>query len=74
VKGDLDLNYTNIKSLPSGLRVGGYLDLNCTFITSIPNNLEVGGALYLWRTPISKKYTKEQLRQMLPNVEGNIYV
>ena len=53
VKGDLDLRYTPITSLPTGLKVGGYLDLTDTPITSLPADLKVGGSLYLNGTPIT---------------------
>jgi hypothetical protein len=45
-----------------------------TLITSLPNNLKVGGDLWLNYTPISKKYTKEQIKQMVPGVKGEIIV
>jgi hypothetical protein len=32
----------------------------------------VGGRLYLYNTPISRKYSKEQLKQMLKGVKGEI--
>ena len=51
----------------------GDLDLRNTPITSLPNNLKVGRDLYLTNTPISKKYTQEEIRQMIPGVEGDIY-
>jgi hypothetical protein len=72
-KGDLDLRNTPITSLPNNLKVGGYLSLRNTKITSLPNNLKVGRDLYLTNTPISKKYTQEEIRQMIPGVEGDIY-
>jgi hypothetical protein len=33
----------------------------------------VGGYLYLENTPLSEKYTEEQIRQMV-DVGGNIYM
>ena len=69
VGGGLDLSDTPITSLPKGLRVGDVLYLSYTGITNLPEDLTVGGYLYLDNTPISKKYTKQQLKQMLPNVE-----
>ena len=72
-KGDLNLYNTPITSLPEGLRVGGYLNLSYTKITSLPEGLSVDGDLNLSYTPISKKYTAAQLKQMLPNVKGEIY-
>ena len=74
VGGYLYLVNTKITSLPDNLQVGGYLDLNNTKITSLPDNLQVGGGLGLSNTPISKKYTKEQIKQMVPGVKGDIYM
>ena len=52
----------------------GNLDLRNTPITSLPNNLKVGGSLYLGSTPISQKYSEEEIRKMVPGVKGNISV
>jgi hypothetical protein len=74
VGGSLSLAYTKITSLPDNLTVGGYFSLISTKITSLPDNLTVEGSLYLMYTPISEKYTKEQLKEMLPGVQGKIIV
>jgi len=74
VGGHLDLVRTLIISLPQDLTVGGYLYLMNTKITSLPQDLKVGGDLDLINTPISKKYTKEQIKQMVPGIKGNIYI
>ena len=74
VKGNLNLSGNAITSLPDNLKVGGDLNLFNTKITSLPDNLKVGGYLDLRNTPISKKYTKEQLKQMLLGVKGEIIV
>jgi len=48
IKGDLDLSYLDIASLPEGLKVSGGLDLaGCKQLTSLPEGLKVGGSLYL---------------------------
>ena len=73
VSGDLHLENTNITTLPEGLTVGGGLFLKGLNITSLPQTLSVGEYLDLRNTPISKQYTKKQLKQMLPNVKGEIY-
>ena len=73
-KGDLDLSNTPITSLPQGLTVGGSLYLYNTKITSLPKDLKVGGYLDLHLTPLSQKYTVDQIKQMVPNVKGNIYL
>ena len=74
VDGTLYLGNSSITSLPNNLKVGGYLSLRNTPITSLPNNLKVGRDLYLTNTPISKKYTQEEIRQMIPGVKGDIYI
>jgi hypothetical protein len=54
IKGDLDLNYTGIRTLPKGLKVGGFLFLkDCSKLTSLPEGLEVEGWLDLENTPIT---------------------
>ena len=67
VHGDLYLNDTNIKTLPKRLKVGGWLNLMGSAIETLPKDLRAG-VLYLPYTPISKKYTPKQLKQMLPKV------
>ena len=60
------------------LKVGGRLDLNSTKITSLPDGLKVGGYLYLPNTPLSEKYTKEEIRKMIEDkggeVKGGIFI
>jgi len=72
VGGYLDLVNTPIQSLPPDLKVGGHLLLSHTLIQSLPPDLEVEGDLYLNGTPISKKYTEEKIRKMVPGVKGDI--
>jgi len=72
VGGYLDLSYTPITSLPSGLTVRGGLNLGHTKIKSLPSDLNVGDNLYLIRTPLARSHTKEQIKQMVPGVRGNI--
>ena len=74
VGGDLYLNRTPITSLPSDLKVGGNLNLRDTKITSLPSGLEVRGNLILYNTPLSKKYSKEEIKQMVPGIKGSIYM
>ena len=74
VGGNLNLIGAKITSLPQGLTVGGGLDLENTLITSLPQDLIVGGNLDLKNTPISKKYTREQIKQMVPGVKGSILI
>ena len=75
VGGYLDLAGTKITSLPDNLTVGNWLDLENTPITSLPKNLKgVESYLYLVNTPLSKQYTKEEIRKMVPGIKGDIYV
>jgi hypothetical protein len=73
VGGDLYLTNTPIESLGNLQSVGGYLDLRNTQIESLGNLQHVGGDLDLRYTPISKKYTEEEIRQMV-DVKENIYM
>jgi len=52
VKGDLDLDGSEIRTLPEGLKVGGYLSLAVTKITLLPKGLTVGGFLSLAHSDI----------------------
>jgi len=72
VGGNLDLSYTKITSLPNNLQIKGDLDISYTKITFLPKDLQVGGNLEAYNTPISKKYTKEEIKQMVPGVKGYI--
>jgi len=74
VEGNLYLQKTPITSLPAGLKVGGSLDLSQTPIMSLPTDLQVGLFLNLTSTPLSKKYTKEQIEQMVPGVNKGIFL
>ena len=75
----LDLeNCTSLKELPKGLKVDRSLDLaGCTSLEKLPQGLKVGVDLYLTKTPIAQKYSKEQIRKMIEDgggfVEGKIY-
>ena len=52
IHGGLNLSYSQIISLPDGLKVGEFLDLSYSQIISLPNDLEVGGNLLLKGTRI----------------------
>jgi hypothetical protein len=73
IGGDLFLEGTSIESLGNLTSVGGYMDLSHTDIQSLGNLKSVGGNLFLRGTPLSKIYTKEQIRQMV-NVGGEIFM
>jgi len=73
IGGNLNLNDLPIKSLGNLISVGGHLNLFRTSIQSLGNLTSVGGYLYLSDTPLSKKYTEKEIRQMV-DVNGKIYV
>ncbi len=54
VNGGLDLEKTQIQSLPDNLKVGGSLWLNGTPIQSLPDNLRTGLEIDIINTPLSK--------------------
>ena len=74
VRGTLYLGDSTITKLPNNLTVGGGLGLDWSKIESLPKDLKVGGDLTLMHTPISKKYTTDQLTKMLPGVIGGIHL
>ena len=71
-EGDLNLSDTPIQSLPDNLRVGDHLNLNNTPIQSLPDNLKVGGSLDISNTPISKKYSADEIKDMVEYVGGEV--
>jgi hypothetical protein len=73
VGGYLDLRHTPIESLGNLHSVGGWLALRGKSIESLGNLQSVGGYLDLYETPLSRKYTEEQIRQMV-DVGGKIYM
>ena len=75
VNGYLDLySCENLTSLGNLQSVNGYLDLySCENLTSLGNLQSVGGHLHIARTPISEKYSGEEIRRMV-DVKGNIYI
>ena len=73
ISGNLDLEGMKIESLGNLTSVGGSLYLrSCENLTSLGNLTSVGGSLSLEYTPISKKYSEEQIRQMV-EVGGDIF-
>lgn len=68
----LTLNNTNIKSLPNNLTVNNNVSLNGSLINSIPKKLQISGYLDLRNTPISKKYTKDEIRKLIEKNGGSV--
>ena len=73
VGSTLHLNESQIESLGNLTSVGKNLDLEYTTIESLGNLTSVGGSLFLRKTPISEKYTEEEIRSQV-KVEGKIYL
>jgi hypothetical protein len=73
VGGYLDLRYTPIESLGNLHSVGSWLSLEKSSIKSLGNLTSVGGTLDLRDTPLSEKYTEEEIRQMV-NVGGSVHL
>ena len=74
VGGSLDLaNCVHITELPDNLYVGNNLSLNRTKISNFPNNLYVETDIYLYNTPLAKKYTTyNQMLKILKSTGGKI--
>jgi len=74
VDGDLDLQITDVETLRNLKYVGGFLNLYlCRNLQSLGNLEYVGGNFILNDTPLSKKYTKEEIRNMV-EVVGKVYM
>ena len=75
VNGYLDLRLCNqLNSLGNLQSVGGNLKLyGCYGLTSLGNLQSVGGWLNLNGTPLSEKYSEEEIRQMV-DVKGDIFM
>jgi hypothetical protein len=73
VGGNLYLEGTKIESLGNLQSVGFSLELQYSKIKSLGNLQSVGFSLDLQKTPISKKYSKEEIRQMV-RVGSTIYI
>lgn len=70
---DLFLSDTNITVLPNNLKVGRDLFVEKLELQVLPSSLEVEGDLWMRYTPISQKYTEQDIREMVPGVKGAIY-
>ncbi len=73
VGGYLDLSETNVESLGNLTSVGGHLDLSVTDVKSLGSLTSVGDYLDLRYTPLTKKYTKDEIRSMV-EVGDEIYL
>jgi len=75
INGALYLDDTSIKYLPENLSyVGSDLFLEHSEIEKLPANLKIGRDLFIDNTPLSEKYTKDEIRKMVKHIGGNIYL
>jgi len=72
VRGNMNLSNTPIKSLGNLTSVGGFLNLESSAAESFGNLQSVGDYLNLYGTPLSHKYSREEIRQMV-NVSNRIF-
>jgi len=68
---ELTLSWTPIKSL-GNLKEVNRLHLYGSMIESLPPDLKVKKYINIGRTPLSEKYTEEEIRQMVPGIKGKI--
>jgi hypothetical protein len=71
VKGGIDLSYSKIEYLPDNLRVRG-LDLEATSISTLPNNMNIIGILNVKGTPLSEKYTADEIKDIVKSKGGYV--
>lgn len=64
---------TKLQSLPNNLTVGGNIHLDYTSIETLPKDLKIYYDTYIYNTPLAKKYTAEEIKQMCPGIKGNVY-
>ena len=73
VRMTFSLMHTKITKLPDNLYVGGRLIIKeCAKLKKLPKNLFVGDDLYIGNIPLSKKYTDEQIYEMVASTGGKI--
>ena len=73
VDGYLNLiNCKKITKLPDNLYVVEDLDLSGTNITELPDNLYFGWNLYIKNTPLAKKYTDQEIRDIVASTGNKI--
>jgi hypothetical protein len=73
VKSTLSLSgCAKIIELPDNLYVGQSLIMIGTSIEEIPDNLYVNGDIYIYDTPLAKKYTDEEIYKIVASTGGKI--
>ena len=64
VEKDLNLMHSAIKSLPDNLVVLRNLSIDYTSIKFLPNNLKVGANFWINPSPLARKYSDEEIRNL----------
>jgi hypothetical protein len=73
VEGALSLiGCKNIISLPNNLTVTNNLYIQHSNISEIPNNLNIGGNLLCRDTPLLKKYSTREIKQLIIDKGGSV--
>lgn len=72
VESFLYLCNTPIKYLPDNLTVNWSLDMEDSSLEDIPYNLKVKHNMYVSRTPLAGKYTKQEIEQMIKEKGGEV--
>jgi hypothetical protein len=63
VKGSFNVDRSGIKKLPHSLSITGFLSIESTPISHLPDSFDCG-SLFIYDTPLAKKYTDEEIRSM----------
>lgn len=77
VNGDLDIRDNPISILPSNLFISGNLDISNTNIEELPDDIYVNEGIYFEGTPLSRKFTSEEVHSLVNNVtkyKNNTYL
>lgn len=72
IDGSLDIRFTNISVLPKGLVIKNDLFCRGSNISELPDDIIIGGDLLCINTPLSQKYSAEELENKY-NIKGYIY-
>ncbi len=72
VDGYFSIRDTNIEELPNNLYVDDDFDLDQTNIKELPDNLYVGRHLWIYNTPLARKYTDEEIYKIVASTGGQI--
>jgi hypothetical protein len=74
INDSLYLSETLIEFLPENLIVGGHLILSYSKIKKLPDNLKIYGDLFLYTTPLSEKYSRDEIKNMIKYINGGISI